>query len=286
MKTVSFFVGLGALLFAQKTAVILARKGDVKVQDPTKGWVTASVGMRVAEEQEIQLGPNSYVALSMEGKAREIKTPGIHKVQKIFAQTLPADNNPKTSRYTNYVINQSLVSNSGRNNMKNLGSTTRTLAPPTKTPKQAYQYPDKALFQWERVAGANGYIFEIINDKNEVIFSKETEEPQITVDLRPHNLKPNTCYFWRVATRRLASVKSTDICFKILSPEKAAALQSEENELRQTLDLNTALGNAILGAFYEENNLTGYALEAYEKAMAIEPQAEGYKNLREGLLQK
>lgn len=286
MRTISFFFGLGALLFAQRTAVILAKKGDVKVQDPKKGWVVVSVGMRVAEEQEIQLGPNSYVALSMEGKAREIKTPGVHKIRKIFVQATSADNNPTVSRYTNYVINQSLVSNSGRNNMKNLGSTTRTLAPPPKTPKQAYQYPDKALFQWERLTGSNGYIFEIVNDKNEVILSKETEEPQITVDLRSYNLRPNTCYFWRVATRRLASVKSTDMCFKILSPEKAAALQKEENELRQTLDLNTALGNAILGAFYQENNLTGYALSAYEKAMSIEPQAEGYKNLREALLQK
>jgi hypothetical protein len=52
------------------------------------------------------------------------------------------------------------------------------------------------------------------------------------------------------------------------------------------VDTKTALGQALLGAFYEQNSLYGYAYQAYQQAAALEPNTEGYAELRDGLTQR
>ena len=50
--------------------------------------------------------------------------------------------------------------------------------------------------------------------------------------------------------------------------------------LKKNIDENTALGNLILGSFYEENKLSMYAISSYQKAVELEPTVEEYKSVR------
>jgi len=275
-----------ALLWAQ-TATILALRGDVQVEQGGT-WTKATVGMKLRESQKVKVGTQSYVAVILPGnKARELREPGTYSIAQLAAQPAKADNNPYAARYTGYVLNQAIASGAGRPSGKTLGAVTRTMAPPPLTPPQSAFYPEKVLLQWERVAGSEGYRVEILDENGKVIHIEEVPADRHQAELNlAAKVKPNTCYYWSVSTRRYPTIKSNRTCFKVLPSDRAQALKNEEQELISTLDLKSALGQVLLGAFYEQNGLYGYAYQAYQQAVALEPSTEGYAELRDGLSQR
>ena len=276
-----------ALLWAQ-TATILAVRGEVQVEQGGT-WTKATVGMKLQESQKLKVGPQSYVAVVLPGnKAREIREPGTYSIGQLTAQATKADNNPYAARYTGYVLNQAIASGAGRPSGKTLGAVTRhTMAPSPLTPAQSNFYAEKVVLQWERVAGSEGYRVEILDEGGQVIHIQEVPADQHQVELNlAAKVKPNTCYYWSVSTRRYPTIKSNRTCLKVLPADRAQALKSEEQELLRTVDTKTALGQILLGAFYEQNGLYGYAYQAYQQAAALEPNTEGYAELRDGLTQR
>mgnify|MGYP001061012535 CR=1 FL=1 len=278
---------LGALLWAQG-ATILALRGDVQVEQ-NGSWAKATVGMKLQDNQKIKVGPQAYAALILaNNKARELREPGTYTVGQLSAQVGKADNNPYAARYTGYVLNQAIASGAGRPSGKTLGAVTRSsMAPSPLTPAQSAFYAEKVLLQWDRVPGSEGYRIEILDEAGQVIHTEEIPADQHRIELNlASKVKPGTCYYWSISTRRYPTIKSNRLCFKSLPTDKAQSIKSEEQELLRTLDTQTALGQALLGAFYEQNGLYGYALQAYQQAAAYEPSTEGYVELRDGLGQR
>lgn len=281
--------GLLTLALYAQSVTILATRGDVQVEQNGGTWVKATAGMKVSEQQKIKLGQQSYAALVFSGnKTRELRQPGTYVLSQLLSQRAATDDNPYASRYTGYVLNQAVASGGGRASGKTLGAVTRsTMAPTPRTPAQSAFYPDKVLLLWDRVPGSEGYILEVIDEAGTVVHTQEVSAEQTSAELNlGSKLKPGPCYYWRVSTRRHASLRSTNTCFRILSTEKAAALKKEEEALRRNTEVNTALGQALLGAFYEQNGLYGYAWQAYHQAATLEPDADGYVALRDGLSQR
>lgn len=282
-------IGAFSLSVYGQSITVLATRGDVQVEQSSGAWVRASAGMKLSEQQKIKLAPQSYVALVFPGnKTREIRQPGTYTLAQLASQRASVDDNPYAARYTGYVLNQAIASGAGRASGRTLGAVTRsTMAPAPRTPAQSAFYPEKIVFQWDRVPGSEGYIIEILDEGGSVIHTQEVPADQTSVELSlGSKLKPGPCYYWRISTRRYASLHSNNTCFRVLSPEKAAALKKEEETLRRSVDLQTALGQALLGAFYEQNGLYGYAWQAYHQAATLEPDADGYVALRDGLSQR
>lgn len=279
----SLLVGTSVFLYGQVT--LLATKGEVQVEQGNT-WTKASAGMKLSEQQKIKLGPQSYAALILPGnKTRELRQPGVYPIAELIGQRHSSDDNPYTARYTGYVVNQAIASGAGRTSGRTLGAVTRsTMAPTPRTPAQTAFYPDKIQLQWERVPGSEGYIIEVLDEGGQVIHKAEASAEQTSIDLPIANkLKPGPCYYWRISTRRHASLHSSNTCFRLLAPDKAATLKKEEENLRRGIDPNSALGQALLGAFYEQNGLYGYAWQAYNQAATLEPGADAYVALRDGL---
>ncbi|MCX7606550.1 MAG: hypothetical protein N2170_04705 [Bacteroidia bacterium] len=281
--------GLLLAVSYSQSVTILATRGDVQIEQSGGAWTKATAGMKVSEQQKIKLGPQSYAAVVFPGnKTRELRQPGTYVLAQLVAQKTNTDENPYASRYTGYVLNQAVASGAGRATGKTLGAVTRsTMAPTPRTPAQSTFYPDKIQLNWDRVPGSEGYIIEILDESGQSVHTQEVSAEQTSVELSlGSKIKPGPCYYWRVSTRRHASLHSTNTCFRVLSAEKAAALKKEEENLRRSIDLNTALGQALLGAFYEQNALYGYAWNAYNQAVSLEPGADGYEALRDGLTQR
>jgi hypothetical protein len=128
---------------------------------------------------------------------------------------------------------------------------------------------------------------EILDEGGQVIHTQEVPADQHQVELNlASKVKPNTCYYWSVSTRRYPTIKSNRTCLKVLPADRAQALKSEEQELLRTVDTKTALGQALLGAFYEQKWPLRLCLSAYQQAAALEPNTEGYAELRDGLTQR
>ncbi len=282
-------IGAFSLSVYAQSVTVLATRGDVQVEQTGGTWVRASAGMKLSEQQKIKLGPQSYAALVFAGnKTRELRQPGTYVLGQLLSQRASAEDNPYAARYTGYVLNQAIASGAGRASGRTLGAVTRsTMAPAPRTPAQSAFYPEKIVFSWDRVPGSEGYILEVLDEAGNVIHSQEVPADQTSADLAVGaKLKPGPCYYWRISTRRYASLHSNNTCFRVLSSDRAAALKKEEEALRRSVDLQSALGQAILGAFYEQNGLYGYAWQAYNQAATLEPDADGYVALRDGLSQR
>ncbi|MCS7153202.1 MAG: hypothetical protein N2253_00060 [Bacteroidia bacterium] len=277
-----------SVIYAQNITV-LATRGDVQVEQAGGNWVKATAGMKLSEQQKIRLGQQSYVALVFPGnKARELRQAGTYVLAQLLAQKTSSDDNPYASKYTGYVLNQAVASGAGRASGKTLGAVTRsTMAPMPRTPIQSSFYAEKVQLNWDRVPGSEGYIVQILDESGQVILSREVSAEQTAVELNLEGkVKAGPCYYWRVSTRRHPTLHSNNACFRVLSPEKAAALKREEEAIRRSMDPNSAIDYATLGAFYEQNGLYGYAWNAYNQAATLEPGADGYIALRDELSQR
>lgn len=280
--------GFMAHLYAQAVSV-LAVRGDVQTEQSPGNWVKLSTGTKLTEQQKIRVGEQSYVALVFPGnRAREIRQPGIYTPNQLITHKTTSDENPSTFKYTGYVLNQAIASGAGRASGKTLGAVTRsTMAPIPRTPIQSSFYADKVLLYWDRVPGSEGYVVQVIDDSGQILLSRELSAEQTSVELNLEGkVKVGPCYYWRVSTRRHPSLYSNAICFRVLPSDKAAALKKEEEAIRRGMDSNSALDWIILGGFYEQNGLHGYAWMAYNQALTIEPAVEGYLHLRDGLSQR
>lgn len=279
---------LSAFLYAQNVTV-LAVRGDVQAEQAGGSWIKVTAGMKLSDQQKVRLGQQSYVALVFPGnKARELRQPGTYILNQLLAQKPASDDNPYASKYTGYVLNQAVASGAGRASGRTLGAVTRsTMAPLPRTPIQSAFFADRVQFNWDRVPGSEGYIVQVLDDAGQVIVSREVPAEQTTVELNLEGkVKPGVCYYWHVSTRRHPTLYSNNICFRVLPADKAAALKKEEEALRRSLNPNSALDNATLGAFYEQNGLYGYAWNAYNQAASLEPGADGFVALRDELSQR
>lgn len=289
-KVAVALAGFSVLALHAQSVTILATRGNVQVEQAGGTWVKASAGMKVNEQQKIRLAEQSYVALVFPAnKTRELREPGTYTIAELVSKKATTDDNPYASRYTGYVLNQAVASGAGRASGKTLGAVTRsTMAPTPRTPAQTAFYPDRIELSWDRVPGSEGYILQILDDAGQVLHTEElsADQTSVTLPALASKLKAGPCYYWRVSTRRHSSLFSNNTCFRVLSAEKAAALKKEEEALRSSIDTKTALGQALLGSFYEQNGLYGYAWAAYSQAATLEPDADGYVILRDGLTQR
>lgn len=282
----SLLLLMGVAFLHGQNVTILAVKGDVQVEQ-TGGWQKATAGMKLSENQKIKLGAQSYAALvSSTHKTRELRQPGVYILSQLFAQA--AEDNPYASRYTGYLTNQAIASGGGRASGKTLGAVTRsTMAPTPRIPAQTAFYADRIVLSWERVPNPEGYIVEVLDEAGQIVFSTQVPADKNFVEINGENkFKPGVCYYWHVSTRRHSSLRSTNLCFRVIPADQATNLRKEEENLRRSLDLNTALGNAILGGFYEMNGMYAYALDAYTQATNLEPGTDGYIALRDGLVDR
>jgi len=269
------------LLFARslaQVATVLAVRGDVLVYDNGR-YVKLHAGNKLFEHQKIKVGGNGYVALIIhKGGAKEIKNQGTYLVQDLISSTRTS---LYSAKYTGYVLNQAIASGASYYSGKTLGAVTRsTMAPEIDVPSNCVFYPDRILLQWHRVPGSQGYIVQIYNHDGSILYKNEVgpETLSITVNLDTI-VKPNLCYYWSVSTVRYPTVKSNNKCFKTMSNEQAEKIKMEENNLIRCLNLNTAIDNVILAAFYEKHKLFSYAIECYKRANTIEPNTDGYEYL-------
>ncbi|MCS6894546.1 MAG: hypothetical protein NZZ60_00135 [Bacteroidia bacterium] len=292
MRYSSFRLVVGSILlsaFAYAQGIlVLATRGDVQVEQ-AGGWTKATAGMKLSEQQKIRVGQDAYVALVFPGnKAREIRQAGTYTPTQLLSQRTSSDDNAYASKYTGYVLNQAVASGAGRASGKTLGAVTRsTMAPTPRTPVQSAFFADRIVFNWDRVPGSEGYIVQILDESGQIFLTREVPAEQTSVEFSLENkVKPGTCYYWRVSTRRHPTLHSTNACFRVLPSDQAAALKREEEALRRSLNPSSALDYVTLGAFYEQNGLYGYAWNAYNQASSIEAGADGYVALRDELSQR
>jgi hypothetical protein len=278
------------LLFQAKaqTALfnVLASKGSVKyVSAGSTEQKTMIIGKKLFPQDKIVVGDNSYLGLAHSGgKTIEIKRPGSYEVSSLSSEV--ANQNASVSKkYVDFLAGE--INSNGQDMSKNkykymavTGSVERG-----NSDILIYNTPLKPVsvlsapvsFKWDKKEGTGTYKVNLTNIFDEVLFTTETTDNSVLIDLSKYNLAKEKNLFLTVVSKENPNVQSEKINLKALSPKEEEEITKQVQELKGELKEETALNKYVLANFYAEKGLTINAVEQFESAIAMEPEVEDFK---------
>lgn len=295
-KFVFLYIFLFAVLpaFCQESEVIfkvLASKGMNKYY--TNSSVDGKplvIGKKLMKGDKILVDENGYIGLAFQtGKTIEIKKAGTYEVNKLVPE-VGTQNLGLGKKYIDFIVgemtaNTEDMSKNRHKYMAVTGSVERgtygidLIVPSSKI--QSFVIAQPTQISWHAVAGVNTYSVKVDNMFDEHIYSSQTTDTSMVIDLSKLNPKnENTQLILRVSSKPNGQeLHAQDYSLKFIGGEKGADLFKKRNELREELAETNALNKIILASFYEDNKLYLNSLESYEEAMKLQPEVEDFKIL-------
>jgi tetratricopeptide (TPR) repeat protein len=265
-----------ATLGAQaQSYLLMAVSGDVQ-QYQAGSWRKASTGARLGPADRLKVGERSYAALVLNNqKTFELKRVGEYTLGSLTAGQ--GTSSSVTSKYVDYMASRSTSSKLG-NNMSNLGAVERSMAPTPLSPRNANLAEEVAKFRWRKQSGARSYIFELKDIDGNTILNRRVDDTTLVVDLARFRMRPTDCYYWRVANAKLPGMRSDEMCFRMLTPEKRLEATKAVSELKaETCVEESALCNIMMANYYQDQDMNDKALDAYERALVLAPDVKEYR---------
>lgn len=266
---------------------VLANKGGntVKIADHQADWEPIRTGATLNTDDELHISENSYIGLvHASGKTVELKDQGNYYVRDLAAK-LGNSRSSVASKYANFVINKMTSDETediNRNHRKYLtvtGAVERSVldAPITlRMPSSVEVLTEKALIRWDKVEGVEDYIFTVKNMYDELILTKEVNEPYIWLELTKAPVNTEELIIVSVRAKNNENIYSGNYGIKRLTGVDADPILKELEQLSASLREESSLNKLILATFYEENNLLIDALINYEQAMQLSPDVEQF----------
>lgn len=279
----------GNIIMAQDYVFkVLANKGGntLKAAQAKSEWEPIKTGTALFDDDELKISQNAYLGLvHVSGKTMELTDEGSYNVKEL-ATRLGNTRSSVASKYANFVINKMTeedaadINKDHRRYLTVTGAVERGIldAPISlMMPSSAEILNAKALIRWEEVEGAKAYVFTAKNVYDEVIDTYETETPEVQLNLDDTKFKGQELIIVRVQVKGDDQMYSGNYGIKRLSAVKADPINMELDQLKLSLDGETALNQLILATFYEENNLLIDAISSYEKALSLSPGVDQFQ---------
>ncbi|MFN3403705.1 MAG: hypothetical protein ACK40G_06375 [Cytophagaceae bacterium] len=292
MKKRALFVIFSLLFttaFAQDEMFrVLASKGTNKVVSGNSSeWKSVGPGKKLFKDDKISIDENGYLALAHKnGKTMELKKAGIYEVSKLNSE-LASQNSSVTKKYVDYIAGE--MTNTGGENMSEnrkkymnvTGSVDRGIGDVKLMAfKETVVLNGITTLRWAPTENVKVYQVTIMNMFDEPVYTTETSETFITVDLSKLGIKKDRVLSWHVKDKA-SDKKSDKYSLKYISEEKEQKINADLKELKANLSDETAINKMILASYFEENNLYLNALENYESAKKLQPDVEEFKETYE-----
>lgn len=288
----------GNLLAQNYAFKVLAVKGNVTLDSkPVK------VGAIITDNQTLVVKEGSYLSLAHHsGKAIEV-APGTHKAKDLSAR-ISSGNNSVTDKYIKFVVNELTqedpeASTAARNrfqHMNKTGSVERDIAVSavrTWLPLNSKLLGDQLLIKWSNVNPQPEELYEVkIFDLSEqLLFSKQTKEHQLLVDLAREKIANQSHLIVKVLpldpTSGKARVNSEQLDGNVvirLDAVTSKKLEAELLAIRKEFGEKSAIGKLAEANFFEENGFISEAIIAYEQALLLSGNASQYEALYKDFL--
>jgi hypothetical protein len=279
---------VSSMTFAQEEMFkVLASKGANKfVAANSTEQKPVLIGKKLFKDDKIIVGENCYLGLAHKsGKTIELKKAGTYEVSKLSGE-VASQNAGVAKKYVDYVAGEigAKDEDMAKNRHKYMAvtgsverATNNASAIKVLTPKDAYALSTPVMLKWQPVDKATSYVVTVTNLAEEPVYSVETGETFVTIDLDKLNFKSERNFLWKVAVKDNKKTESNSSILKYVEEDKAANLEKQSAEIRAELSEETALNKIVLASFFEENGLLLDAIANYEAAIKIEPEVEDYK---------
>lgn len=296
MKTIRKFYFFALLLVlstslsAQEAFSVLATKGDVQVQRKGEGtWVKVFTGAKLNKTDNVKVGEGAYLGLVhvKSGKAKEIRTASTVALAELDKQM--STNSSLGSKVVAYVT-QDVTGSSNkfqdyRKSMANLGSIERatkgTVTP--ELPRKTSFIDSTVTFNWvtdkkaKENAQKSGYVFEISNRMGTPIYTKETKDTFVVMNIEKLNLKHGEHYYWKVSLKDHSTGEEDAQPFTVLDNNTRKAIQHDLKAFSE--EENNPLNKIMLARYYEGKDLIMDAMKAYQEAINMSPDVVEYREL-------
>lgn len=297
MKTIQRFFFLAVLLAistslsAQEVFSVLATKGDVQLQRKGEGaWVKLFTGAKLNKADKVKLADGSYLGLVhlKSGKAKEIRTASTISLSDLDKQMTNASSvGSKVVAYvTQDVTGSSNKFQDYRKSMANLGSIERatkgTVTP--ELPRKTSFIDSTVVFNWvtdkraRENASKSGYVFEISNRMGTPVYTKETKDTFVVINIEKLNLKHGEHYYWKVSLKDNPNGGEDDAQpFTVLDNSTRKNIQHDLKAFSE--EENSPLNKIMLARYYEGKDLIIDAMKAYQEAINMAPDIVEYREL-------
>ena len=214
-KSISFLFTLSlisSVAFGQEEMFrILVSKGDNKmVSNSSKEQKRVLIGEKLYQNDKIILSENSYLGLAHKsGKTIELKKSGTYEVSKLLSE-VTAQNSSVAKKYIDFIIDEmtsmdeDMVKNKYKY-MEVLGSVERATitgsAIHVLAPKETYSLPALITLKWIPADPDTVYVVTLTDLSYEPVYSVETNDNQVKIDLDKLNFKNGKNFLWKVSVK-------------------------------------------------------------------------------------
>jgi hypothetical protein len=268
------------------TFKVLVSKGKTEIKT-AESWETLKIGSSLKANDEVKVSENAYLALiHANGTPLEVKESGSYKVSTLVTK-LPKGTSA-LNKYTDFILSKN------EDKKTRLGATGAVERTTMKDMVLVYLpgseksdvFGDKLFLEWNAGEVKAPFIVIFTNFMGEELGRFEATEPNFTVSLTDEKLKKHNPILVRVVSKGTAGQGSKDYTIKKLRQTERDSIATAYDQVKGSIDQNTALGQYMMAGFYEENLLLIDALTAYHEAAKLAPDVELYKTAYEEFLKR
>lgn len=280
-----FIIVLNSSKLISADFLVLSMYGDItKKSNSEKNWVKIKTGAELNFTDEIKLSDNSYICLYHDsGSSLEFKKNGIYKLssysenlkkksrpvidiigQYLLKQIFEADNNiikdPKTGAMS---ISFGSVERGLDNFRTEINDKIKKIF--IKPPNHYFTLDEKVEFRWFPIKKGLSYQITIKDSANDIIFSKITQDTNLTIDLKNLKLDKNICYFWQVTSE---NYNSESYCLYLFDDKDKEKIFDEVRLIESQFgEEQSPIKDMALGIYYSSKKIDNRAIKHFEKAI-------------------
>ncbi|MGC1242282.1 MAG: hypothetical protein WA874_11860 [Chryseosolibacter sp.] len=270
---------------------VLANKGSNEVKSG-QSWQPLKTGASLKAGDELKLGDNAYIGLvHSSGKPVEVKEAGVYPVSALESKV--GNGTSVLNKYTDFILS----SNSADGQKNRLGATgavhrdvsSASIRLTLPENENAGIYNKTAIVNWDGGKVAGPYVITIMNMFDDVLLKQETSENSYRFDLSDAKYASENAILIEVSSKADPKLVSKRHLIKKLSPAEHEQISAGLKEFNAAVTEETAMSKMLLAGFYEKNRLLIDAISAYEQALKLQPDVQGFKEsygeflLRNGL---
>jgi hypothetical protein len=285
-----FFIFLQTAFSQDFVFRVMVSKGSIQAKKGTN-LTEIKTGYKFQANDEVQVGDNSFLGLMHKnGRTLEVKTPGTYKISDLAAK-LAGVNNSIANRIGNTIASQLAVNNSGGNTKVVTGSGERSLEKkdiilfiPHDT--TCNFHGDKLSLSWYAFQSKPDYVVTVKNMFGETLFrSTILKDTSLVLDMTQPKIKAETNgeYLILIQAKTKPEAKNFDKKsseYNFLRLKEPVRVQVEKDlAAMQPESGNSSLQQIVLASYFDSKFLFLDAMQAYEKAIALEPEVDDYKVL-------
>lgn len=270
--------------FAQNNVFkVLGVKGDVSVDGaPLK------VGMSIGANQSVSVGESAYLGMAHStGKTLEIKKAGKFKVSELEGQ-LSSGSSSLAGKYASFVLEELTASNDDAKSVQRVKTGSVTRATPGAYSAQ-FAMPRNSnvadgthiTIKWFAEDHPADQPVKVVfrNAFRDVIMEQTVTGNSITLDLSSPELADQKALLYAVMNAEGKQITEEFVLRKL----KGKEAEDVQGTLAELPNDDSSISQIIRAQFFEEKDLIGNAIYAYEKAIGL-ADVEEYRNLYERFL--